>query len=136
MSTVPPATTPVCGSIVGYTATGQPLFFLCNDTTADVPRGPVVPDHCLPMGQMSQSLMPCDIATGEIIWNTPLVATDNTPVSDKITVDNIAQQPVHVATVGVLPSTGARDVSPIAGTAGALVALGVALVALQRRFAQ
>lgn len=37
------------------------------------------------------------------------------------------------STIVSLPATGARDVAPIAGGAGALLALGVALVSISRR---
>lgn len=62
------------GKIVGYTPSGQPLFFICGPADELNTRTPV-PDVCLPMGQMSQSLMPCGPATEQVT-----VAVDIPPV--------------------------------------------------------
>jgi len=80
------------GKIVGYTPTGQPLFLICGPTNPMPGQDEPVPDHCLPMGQMSQSLMPCNPATGQIIWDGPTTSA----------VVAVGQPPVPVT----LPDTG------------------------------
>jgi hypothetical protein len=109
------------GLVVGHTPSGQPLFLICGpaDPLPGQPTEPVA-DFCIPgVNQMSRSLLPCDDP----------VYVGQQPADNGVTQATVLQAP-HGS---VLPDTGAHDVTPLAGTAGALVALGVALVALQRR---